>query len=827
VAGLWRDLRVSFRGLRRRPGFTAAVILTLSLGIGGNTALFTLLDSLFLNPLPGIDLDQHHALYRTDRQPSGAYSGKRTFSYVDFRDLRERTRAFSELAIFQWMPMNLSTGEYAERIQGAFISENYFKALGIAPFRGRFPTPAEAEPDGPYQVVVLSHSLWHSLFAGDEGALGQSVLVNGHPFEVIGIAPPGFEGTEVMTHVDLWVPITSFPYITTLAEYFPLRGISYFRVFGKRAAGVSEAEAVAEMSSLAQQLAVEYPEDDGDRGILLTSLREAALHPRERDKYVSYARFLIFVVAAILIVGAINVANLLLVRGIDLQGELALRQAVGSSRGALVWRLLAEFGLLFVLGGLFSLPCGYASMKLLWHLRPPELARSSIRLTLDGQVLLFAFGVTVLTVFLCGLVPVLRSSRPDLLIPLKMTRSSSPVSGGSRPWGRGLLVVGQLVMALVALIIAGHFITNLANARRIPLGFGFENMVVMSMAPGDQGYDEARSVEIFDNLLATVRALPGVEAAAFSENRLLRGAVFSNPVFREGETEAVEGFGRPVHRTNIVTPGFFETAGIPILDGRDFSDGDCHDCPPVAVINRAMAEVTWPGEDAVGKRFSMAPAGKEGSQELLTVVGVVEDAKYRYISEERQFFLYLPLKQYSTPSMTLHVRTAGPARDSVQMLTRAVRGAAPDLPLADVDTMAQFVNNALWLERSGAFLVSLFALLALVLAVLGVYSLMAFSVRQRQQEIGIRLALGARRGQVFWMILKEAAIMTGVAAIVGVGVAVFALGPIFSSQFQGRSIGLSHSVMEALLLALAALAGSFTPARRAARLPPAESLREA
>lgn len=831
MSELFRSFYLAWRSLLRRPGFTFAVVFTLALGIGGTTALYTLSRALFLDPIPAADLSHHNALYRTDLQPGGGYTGMQSFSYADFLDLRERTQAFSDLVIYQWQKMNFSHREQADRLVGEFISEDYFAALGLDAELGRFPTADEASLGGNYQVVVLGHGLWRRLFASDPEVVGKTVQVNGHPFEVIGVAPPRFSGIEVTVSTELWVPISAFPNITPLADYFPLRETGYFRIVGRRAPGVSHEEAAAEMGVLSDQLAQEYPDTAGKRGITLTSLRAAAINPRERDKYVLYARFLFAAAFTILLVGAINVGNLLLVRGMDLQRELALRQAIGSPRRAIIHRLLGEMLLLFGLGGALSLPLGAASLALLWKIRPPELESFGGHLGIDYSVVLVALGLTVLSMLACAALPMLRSSKPDIMAPLRAAHTPSVLHFGRRPWGRSLLVVSQLAIALISLIAAGQVVKNLAENRNIPLGFDPDKMVVLSLAPGDQAYDDSRTLETYDAVLTAARAVPGVESAALSENRLLRGAIFSNPVYREGETEPVEAHERLRHRTNIVTSGFFEVADIPLLDGRDFGTEDCLDCPSVAVINRAMAEGIWPGEDALGKRFTLsAPHEQEGGEAptLYTVVGVVENCKYRYIDEALQFFLYLPLTQHPTPSMILHARTLSAPNGMVEPLSQAVRATLPDLPLSEAGTMQHYVDNALWMERAGALLASLFALLALLLAVVGVYSLMAFSVRQRRQEIGIRLALGAQRGQVFWMILREGAVMAGIAGIVGVGVAFFFLGPFLTSQFHNvGQLDLSNSVAQALMLGLAALAGSFTPARRAAQLPPASSLRQA
>jgi len=528
-------------------------------------------------------------------------------------------------------------------------------------------------------------------------------------------------------------------------------------------------------------------------------------------------------VVLVLGVACVNVANLLLVRGAEYGRELAVCQALGADRGRLLSRLFAEFGLLFFAGGLLALPLGRSCLALLWNLRPPELAQARLDLGLDGTVLLFAALATLATVAACGLPPLARSSRPDLVAALRGTPAASTARSGRRSWGRRALLVGQLTLALVALLAAALLFASLRQARRIDLGFQPRNLAVVTIAPGDLGLPDEATRSFYDALLERVRALPGVREAALSENRLLRGAILRYEVYPEGSTEPLPSGESLMHRTNVVSSRFFATAGIPLVGGREIEAADCPDCPPVAVVNRTLAETAWPGQEAIGKRLRLT-----GPHEpLIEVMGVAENARYRAVHEAPQFFLYLPLAQRPPAAATLHVRTAGPPAEILPALRREVLALQPGLPVAQAGTMEEFVAGALWMERASASLLATFASLALALAAVGVYSTMAYSVRQRRQEIGIRLALGAGRGRIFCMVLGEAALFAGAAMVLGGTLAIFALRPLLAAQLHGEAaLGLEGLAAQAGVLLAAALAGSFYPARRAAGMAPAGPLKQ-
>ncbi len=820
MGSLWRDILLGLRSLRRRPGFTAAAILLLALGIGSNTAIFTLLKAVFLRPVPVADPATLISVYRTERGANGEYSGFDNFSYPIYKDLRDRNRSLAGLAIYQWSAMNLTGGDEPARVTGMFVSGNYFGVLGLAPRRGRLLQAADELPGAPATVVV-SHGCWGRLFGFDRGLVGRRVTINGEPFTVAGIAPAGFRGSELHVNVDVWVPATAYPRISAYPEYFNERGVAIFRAFGRLKPGVTPPQAEADLAATARQLAREYPRELDTLGITTTPFFRSAILPRERGRYEGYGRTLAIAVVLILLVACINVANLLAVRGLERAREIALCLALGASRAQMIRRLLVETLLLFLLGGLLSLPVGQASLALLWHFRPPEFTQAHLDFGLDGPVLAFALGMTLAASLLFGLVPALRTSRPDLMAVLRDSLAA-PVRPHNGWQPRRLLVAGQLALALVALLGAGLFVRSLRGAQGIELGFRPDHLVVVTVSPGDQGYSEPVTRQYYRRLLDHLATVPGVLSATLSENRLLRGGVLKIQVFLPASDDPATSPEGLEHRSNSVVPGFFRTVGIPLVAGRDFHESDCDGCPRVVVINRTMAEALWPGESALGKRLYLTTK----DDPMVEVVGVAENAKYRYLHEAPQFFLYLPVAQRFSSSMTLHVRTAEDAAQMVPVLRREVQQLDPNLPLAELDTMDHYVAGALWMERMSASLLGMFGLLALLLAVVGVYGMMAFSVAQRRREIGLRLALGARRSQVLWGVLGEAALVTSVGVLLGWGLTYFVLAPVVANQLHGVSPTdpLSYAT-QTLLLAAAAILSSYLPARRAAATSPAVSLR--
>ncbi len=513
------------------------------------------------------------------------------------------------------------------------------------------------------------------------------------------------------------------------------------------------------------------------------------------------------------------------VRGLERRDELALRRSVGATRGRLVRQLFTENFVLFLAGGVLSLPVGQLCLALLWRLRPPEFAADAIHMGLDYRVLLAALVTTLVASVVFGLLPALRSSGRSLAASMNL-RGAAPVAAGGtlRRWPpRRLLVAAQVALAMSALILAGLYGRSLWNSFHVDLGFDAPSLAVLTIAPGDEGYDEPRAQALYRRIVERARSLPGVEAAAWSENRLLRGAVRQAPVYLDGREEPLTIGDRQAHRTNAVTPGFFATAGIPLVRGRDFDDTDRSDTRRVAIVNETMARRAWPGEDPVGQHFRLGAP----TDPLIEVIGVARDAKYRHVHGPKQFFIYLPASQRFSPMMTLHVRVKGKPSAVLAPLREEIRSLAPGVPLADVAPLSRFVAADLWLERASAVLLGAFGLLASVLAAVGMYGVVNQSVSRRRGELAIRMVVGARAKDVLGRVVADG--MTLVALGVVAGSALSALALTLSTAVSSQLFGVAAFdpiswAGAALLLAAVTLAGCLLPARSAAAIDPAAAL---
>ncbi len=826
MQSLWRDLGFGARMLVRRPGFAAAALCSLVLGIGLNTAVFTLLDAIFLRPLPVEDIGSLTAIYSTHRGEAGEYTGDYGHSHANYLDLTRRSRSFSGVALHLWHFMSLSGGSEPVRATGKFTTGNYFEVLGLTPHRGRFFRPEEDATPGTHPVTVLSYGCWSRLFGSDDDVVGDTVQVNGTAFTVVGIAPRGFKGSEVGIDVDFWMPIMMFEQISPYGYFFSNRAAGLFRVIGRLEAGVTAEQAADELMRLSRQLEEEFPKENEGLGARIRPLLEGTILPSDRPRHLAYGRILVVAVSLILLMSCFNVASLLLVRGMERGREIAVRQSLGASRRRLVAQLVSENLLLFLLGGALSLPVARWSLDLIWKFRPPQFAEDALALDIDAVVFAFALATALASGLIFGLLPALRVVKLDLVPHLKEAILSEDVAGRWQRWlqPRRLLVVAQVALALIALIGAGLFLRSLDNAHRIDVGFDADKLLALSFAPGEQGWDEVRTRAFYDRVLELAESLPGVSSAALSENRLLRGGIIHQPVWLEGQDLPFESGGRSAYRTNAVFPGFFATAGIPLVRGADFDGSLRADGPPVVIVNQTMAAFAWPGEDPIGKRFRFNSL----EDPLIEVVGVARDMKYRHIHEAPQGFFYLPEIQRHAPAMTLHVRTEGDAVALLATVREQVHALAPQMPLADVRTMSEFVDEALWIERVSARLLSVFGLLALALATLGVYSVLAESVAQRRREMGVRMAVGAGRSDLLRVVVADGFKLVAVGLAIGLGaaLALLKLAGSVSDQLHGVSVTDPGIYVAAVLaLSVAALIGFLAPALRAIRTDPVRALR--
>lgn len=814
---LLRDLRYGVRQLLRSPGFALAAGLTLALGVGANTIIFSIVNGLLLRPLP-VDRPQDVvALYATDRR-----SGRtRSLSYPEYLDYRDRSGIFAGLVAQQGLPLSLSGRERAEMVWSELVTENYFSALGLRPALGRTFGPADASGPGSDPLVVLSHRLWLDRFGGDAGVIGSVVRLNGHPFTVVGVAPAGYTGVRKFGfHPDLWVPMMMHAQVMHGAEgILDDRESTWLTVAGRLKPGLDAGGASAMLSGFATRLEQTYPETHRDRGARLLAGGSGFDDPdfAPPQTLVLSAALAMGAAGLILLLACTNVANLLLARASARGREIGVRLALGASRSRLVRQFLTEGALLAVVGGAAGTAVASWSTEIQALMLPRLQFPVGFEVSLDRRVLFFGLAISLLTSLLFGLAPALRAARYDVVAMLK---DSQPRTRPPR-WGldlRSLLVVGQVSLSLVLLVGGGLFLKSLLNARKMEVGLARENRLLLSLDPGLQGYDSARTERLYRELIQRVRELPEVASATLAFPLPLDTYGNSRSVFLEGQETAAEGLEVGV---TVAAADYFGTVGTTLVQGREFGPGDSASADKVAVVNQTLAAQLGSGGATVGRHFRLG--GAEGDR--VRVVGVARDARYGTIGEGPRPYLYLPLSQHERSWLTLVVRTNGSPAALMPAVRDVVRRLDPDLAAFGVMTMDRHLDNALNLATSSAIFAGAFGAIALLLAVVGIYGLVSYSVARRTREVGIRVALGASRDDVLRLVLGKGLAL----AALGVGaglVAALAAGRLIGGMLYDVSPTDSTIIVSmSLLLAAVVLLASYLPARRAMRVDPVTSLR--
>lgn len=816
------DLRFGARLLAKSPAFTLIAVLSLALGIGANTTIFTLINAVLLNPLPVEDPSRLASVFTVDERNQNAAVGLPPLSPMNYKDLRDANDVFSGLAAHSGLPINISggTGE-PERTGGQIVTGNYFSVLGVKPLVGRVFLPDEDQTPGAKLVCVLGYAEWQKRFGGDPSIVGRKILVNAQPFTVVGVMPKGFKGTNSIGTPALWVPYmtylqTTSGFLTELIRPDNRRGL-IFSVTGRLKPGVTIQAAEANLKTIMRRLEQEYPNDNKDRSVTVLPLAQATINPGFRANLVKAGGLLMTIVGLVLLIACANVANLLLARASARQKEIAVRLSLGAGRGRLIVQLLTEGTLLAVLGGIAGLVLAYWAQALLWSFRPPALAADAIDLHPDARVLLFTLAISLATGILFALAPAIHASRPDLVVELK--ERTGPAEGSTRLFSmRNVLVAVQIALSLIALVGAGLFLRSLQNAQRISPGFDSDHLAVMSFDLGAQGYTEERGRHFYDQVLERARAVPGVQAATLANSVPLFAGGFLRTVFLEGQDATDRRSGKLV-QISIVSPHYLETVGIPLMRGRALSEIDQPNTPAAVVINETMAKRFWPDQDPIGKRFKFF--GQDNYQQ---VVGIAKDSKYNLIGEEPAPFIYQSLTQVYQPQVSLFVKAARP--DAVLGTVRAeAQQLDRNMPLTGVFTLREVFDQSLWAPRIGASLLAIFAGLSLVLAVIGIYGVMAYSVSQRTRELGIRMALGADRSDVLRMVVLQGLRLIVVGVVAGLVVSIAASRLIASLLYSVSPTDLTTFVAVPLLLAIAALGASYLPALRATRIDPMVALR--
>jgi macrolide transport system ATP-binding/permease protein len=815
---VWQDLRYGMRGMARSPIFTAVVVATLALGIGANTAIFSLVDALLLEPPPAQRPEELVMIYTSVDGDRHGLS-----SYPDCVDLRDRNDVLSGLIAFKFTPLNLSAGAPGdsagqnERVWGEVVSGDYFSLLGIEPVLGRGFLPEEERTPGSHPVALVSHSLWQRRFAGDPSTVGRNVRLNGHRFTIVGVAPPGFRGMHRGLAADVWVPAMMKAQATPGAGG-PTEADGSFLLMGRLRPGVTIEQAQARFDVIAAELHRTRREswtDASGESRVITLVPESGariFNPSWQASVTLFMALLMTVVGLVLLLACANVANLLLARASARRKELAIRLAVGAGRARLVRQLLTESLLVATLGGIAGLVLALWGSDLLLALRPPLPVPLALDLALDWRVIAFTAGVTTLTTGLIGLAPALAASRGD---PAAALVDDAGGCGPRRARLPRVLVVVQVTLSLVLLIGSGLFLRSLHQARAIPLGFDPSNVMTVSFDLGLQGYSEGAGQDFHRRLLERVRDLPGVTQASLTAELPLGLRPLAHGLMLEGE-EIVIGM-------NKVAPGYFETMKIPVVKGRVFTERDDRRAPGVVVVNQAFARRYWPGQEALGQRIPNG--GGDLRAPSLEVVGVVSDGKYETLGEEPRPFFYAPLWQAYHPSASLIVRTTGSPESETAAVRSAVERLDANLPVYDVKTMTQHLEIKLLPARMAGTVLGVFGLLALSLAALGLYGVVSYSVSQRTREIGVRVALGARPRDVVKMVIGQGMRLTAIGLVIGVAAA-WGLSRLLSGMLYGVSAAdpVTFAGVTFLLAAVAFFA-CYLPARRAARVQPMVALR--
>jgi putative ABC transport system permease protein len=809
---LLQDVKYAARMLRKDVGFTAVAVLTLALGIGANTTVFSWLNGTLLNALPGVG-DSNQVVIAARGTTADPHV---SFSYPDFVDLRDRNHVFSGLTASGMVPVSLTEKDRPQRLWGTIVSANYFDVLGVRPLLGRGFLPSEGTAQGDAPVAVLSYHLWQSRFGGNAEVVGQTINLNSHPYTVVGITPPEFQGSYSGLRADLWVPAMMAKQLIPSWDLVTARGDSSLVLLGRLKPGISRGQAQADLSTVMEEIAREYPKEHPKRNtIALFPLWKA---PYGAIRYLGAVLLMLTAIAGVvLLLACANVANLVLVRGVARSREVAIRLALGASRSRLVRQLLTESVLLALLGGGVALVFTLWTSKSFMDFAPPSDLPIWLSISIDRSVLLVSLAVSLLTGILFGALPALRVSGMN---PVGALKDETGAVAGGRHKARlsGGLAVAQITLSLLMLICAGLMIRSFRNAQGFNPGFNPGNVLLASYDLLPTGYTTAQSVQFDEQLVAKLEALPGVRSAGFADWVPLG---FSS----SSDSFAPEGYNASPHEVIAagiarVSPGYLRTMEIPIISGRDFSAQDIAGSPLVVIINQRIADRYWPRQDAVGKRLRFS-----GDDEWSTVIGVARNSNYYDLNEQPQNFIYVPLYQFYPPTTTLHVRVAGDPGSFAVTLQGAIHELNTNLPVYSVGTLTSRIQVASGVQRIAGGTAGLFGLLALLLASVGIYGVVAYSTRQRTHEIGIRMALGASPADIFRLVMGQGVRLILLGVVMGLA-ASFAVMRLLSSLLFGVSPSEPFTfVGVALLLAAVALLACYLPARRAMRVDPLVALR--
>jgi predicted permease len=826
-----QDLRLAVRGLIRSPLFALVAVCSLALGIGANTAIFTLIDQLLLRQLP-VKHPEELVMLHQQGPHAGSNMGSRMHSYPIYQQYQQRGEPLAEVLARRLVATSISVDNQTERVDAEMVSGNYFSMLGVPAAAGR--VFSSAEDDQVYQghpVVVLSYDYWTTRFGRDPAVIGKNIQVNNYPMTIVGVSAAGFSGLDPARSPSIRVPILMKPVVVPEWAWVKIDDprTRWVQVFARLKPGYTVASAQPPLQGLFLQIRQHettlegaknwspYIREQFMKGRLVVEAADIGYSPLRND-FSTPLLVLMCMVGLVLLIACANVANLLIARAFARQREIAVRLSLGASRGQLVRQLLVESLLLSFAGGALGLLVAVGLTRMLIAFVPSDGQSLLIQATPDWRVLTFTFALTLVTGVVFGLLPAMRASNPDTWSTLKDTVGAVAGSGGSLYLRKGL-VAAQVALSFLLLFGAGLFVRSLDNLRTTDTGVTMENLVTFQLAPALSGYDDVQADTFYDQLLERLRSAPGIRSAGIASVAILAGDEWDSTMSVEGH-QAKDGENMQAFM-NALSPGYFETMGIRLREGRDFRPGEGGEEPTVAIVNRQFAEHFFPGQSAVGRHigFGLGPESKLN----IEIVGVVENALYEGPREGIRRQVFVP--RWGRNSAAFYVRAASASESVYSLIRGEVRALSAGMPVYQLKTLQGQLDETLMTDRLIATLSAGFGLLATLLAAIGLYGVMAFVVSRRSKELGLRLALGAEPRAVIWIVMKEVLVLLGIGLVVGVPAAV-ALGRYVSSQLYGIEPNDPWmAVATVVVLAVVSALAGFVPARRASRIDPILALR--
>ena len=818
---LWHDVRYAIRALIRKPGFTLVALLSLTLGIGANAMIFTLVKAIFLQPIPVQDASRVIVVYSTNQNRSGPVMNYLASSYPNAMDYREKNDVFEAMSLYTGGSGDMQLGQKDTQVGVQLVDNEFFDIVGVKPFMGRAFLPEEDKTPGKNPVMILSYGLWNRELGADPNIVGKNIRIDRQDYSVVGVMPRYFHDVGAIGTTDVWVPMMMHDQVNLgqRQTWFPKRGFRMLFMVGKLKPGISLEAAQASMAAMGNQLEKMYPADNGGRNVTLVPISHTNVPLQQREIFVRAGQMMAVIVTLVLLIACGNVANLLLARATERRREFAVRLSLGATRGRLIRQLLTESSLLAIGAALLGAFIARWSKQFASWLVGGGFP-DTVDFSVDKRVWFYTFVIAVISTVIFGLVPALQASKVSQMDALK-DRGDSGAKGGRWFSLRGVLVMAQVAFSLIALVASGLFIHSLKNAQQMDPGFDTTHSLMAFLSPQQQlQFNQPQSLQFFRDAIDRAAAVPNVVAAGMSADSPFSIGLRSNVWTAEADrSDPRNGVMTP----NVaVSPGYFNAAGIALLAGRDFTEHDDMNSPKVVVVNQAFADQFWPGQNPIGKRVYLRSFG--GAEATPEVVGVVRTVKYNTLGEPPQGILYAHMGQLYNPNMVLYVRTNGDPDQSVKNVRSAIMGIDRKMRFG-MRTLPQVMDNTLSSAKIGAEVLAGFGILALLLAAIGTYGVIAYTVTQRTHEMGIRIALGAQRVNILQLVLAGGMGMVSAGVAAGLLLSALLASSVASLLYGINGLDFAAFSASAAILMGVALIACLIPARRAMRVDPIVALR--